>query len=140
MDVFATVIGGVLVFVFGQWVQRFVLEPVATFHEEVAHLSYTLLLHQAAITNTNANADIQNELKALGASIVSEAGRIPALRFLSRLKVFRLPLHKDIQISVRELNGIIHAQKSARKKGNDGIVVADALKVIGEKLRIDTKY
>src|SRR6185295_1002163 len=53
MQVFATVLAGVIVFILGQLVQQFVLAPIKEFNKERGDTSYLLLRYQALITNAS---------------------------------------------------------------------------------------
>jgi hypothetical protein len=55
MQVFATVIAGVVIYVIGQIIQQFILMPIKDFNKERGDASYVLLRHQAKITNASKN-------------------------------------------------------------------------------------
>jgi hypothetical protein len=132
MSIVAAAVGAVLTFVFGQVVQRFLLAPLAAFHKERGDLSYLLLYYQAKIANFTLTDEARDELKQVGAAIISEAGRIPAYDSLSKWKVFRLPPYPEVIEAIRELNFILNSSKGTENY--------KALKRLGVLLRIESTY
>ncbi len=53
MEIFATIITGVVVFLFGQIVQQFILMPIKDFNKERGDTSYLLLRYQPSIANAS---------------------------------------------------------------------------------------
>src|SRR5687768_10695811 len=60
MQIFLTIVSGVAVYVLGQLVLHFVLEPIKAFNKEKGDTSFLLLRHRAIIANmSNTDEEIQ---------------------------------------------------------------------------------
>src|SRR6266545_715184 len=89
MQVFWTVISGVAVYVLGQAVLQFMFEPIKKFNEQRSDTSFLLLFHQAKITNaSNTNPKVQDDIKEMGAALISTMNQIPLYGLLTSLRMF----------------------------------------------------
>ena len=117
IQVFWTVVAGVAVYIIGQWVQRFILDPIKDFKGATAKASYLLLANQAKITNaSNEEPELQTDIKGLAASLLMTAGQIPFYR-LWEWPPFRLPPRPAVIEAARELNGIAHGTVRREEAG-----------------------
>jgi hypothetical protein len=76
MTIFTTVIAGVLVFIVGQILLQFVIEPVQALRATIAKVSNLLLLYQAKLTNASCEDAIAEDIKRLSADIISDSYHI----------------------------------------------------------------
>jgi hypothetical protein len=99
-----TILAGVSVFVFGQFILKLVLEPIVSFKESLGELSAFCLRNRAKIINANATIEMRDELKRLSSTIISKRQAVPFYRFFSLF--LRMPSEKNIIESCRSLNAI----------------------------------
>jgi hypothetical protein len=143
MQVFATIVAGVAVYVIGQIIQQFFLEAIRSFNKERGDISYLLLRYQAIVTNASAKDEsVQSEIKELAASLISTMEQIPLYDSVSAIRAFRLPPRKDVYDAARELNEIAYNVGPNRSETIKGPAKANvaALTKIGNLLRIKTSY
>lgn len=132
MSIIAAAVGAVFTFVFGQVLQRFLLKQLVAFHKERSDLSFLLLYYQSKVANFTPSGKDRDELKQVGAAIISAAGQIPAYDKLSKWRMFRLPPYPEVIEAIRQLNFILNSSKGTENYR--------ALKRIGELLRIESTY
>lgn len=104
MDVFATIITGVVVFVAGQLVLKLVIDPVHDFKRTVADIVHALAEYAGVYSNPGGavpaiQVKASEELRKLSARLNAQMFLIPSYDTVS--KVFRLPPRK----AVREISG-----------------------------------
>jgi hypothetical protein len=139
MQIFATIVAGVIVYVLGQIVQQFVLMPIKEFNKERGDTSYLLLRHQAAITNASGrNQEVLDEIQQVAASLISTVDQIPFYNVLCRVKAFRLPARIAIVEAAREVNGIVYRMKVSNL--GDAMENTLALEKITDLLGVRTSY
>lgn len=110
MQIFLTIVSGVAVFIIGQAILNFVLQPIKDFNKERMDTSYLLLFYQAKITNAaNSNPKAPDDIKEMAASLVSTMSQIPFYRFLVWSRVFGLPTQQAVFEAARELNMIAYS-------------------------------
>jgi hypothetical protein len=139
-----TVVGGVLVFVFGQLVQRFIIEPQNEQVKLIGEIAYTLayyapiygypspgrvVMGPGGINLTEATED---KLRALASHLIASVTttRWPELAD----RVFSPP-HKDVLASARALIGLSNSVRSGNTK--DNLEIRDNILKL---LRIDWPY
>jgi hypothetical protein len=101
-SIFLTVMAGVSVFVVSQFILKLVLEPIVSFKEALGGISGFFLRYNAKITNGNADADLQHELRILVSTVISKKEAIPFYRFFGFF--LGLPSEKGILEGCRNLN------------------------------------
>ena len=97
-----TILGGVSIFVIGQFILKLVLDPIVDFKLVLGDVSAIFLREQARITNKNASIDTQEELKHLSSSILAKKQAIPFYRCVAF--IFRLPSKKSLTSACGSLN------------------------------------
>ena len=140
MTIFWTAISGVVVYLIGQCILQFVLEPIKDFNKECGDLSYLLLFYQAQITNAHGGKKEQDEIKQMGAALISTVMRIPFYSLLMRLKIFGLPSRANVFAAAREINGIAHGMVAGNQDATSARRNTDALVRISDLLNIKTTY
>lgn len=134
-SILGTIIAGVAVFVVGQAVQKFVLEPIQEFHKKRAATASLLLRWQAKITNASRDAeDLPDQIRELSAGLLSSCTAMPFYKFFSGLGVFGLPGREDVVKACRELNGIAYGVGERPHLPDQAIKNTQALSEIGRLL------
>lgn len=139
MTIFQTAISSVAVYLIGQTILQFVLEPIKEFNKERGDLQYLLLFYQVQITNARGSEDERNEIKQMGAALISTMAMIPYYPLLAQLKVFGLPSRENVFAAAREINGIVYGMMR-EQDANSSSGNTEALVKIGELLNIKTAY
>jgi hypothetical protein len=88
-QVFYTVLSGVLVFVLGQILQKFFLEPLQTYKKTVGEIDNKLKFYANILVNRGFNQktlnNVANTMRTLSCQIESEYKQIPFTEVLSQL-------------------------------------------------------
>lgn len=90
---FATVMTGVTVFVVGQWITRFFLDPVIELRKTVGEIDHALVFHANVYTNLGSDnpeslerrPDTIREFRRLGALLLARARAIVLYKLAERL-------------------------------------------------------
>lgn len=101
-SIFLTVMVGVSVFVFSQFILKLVLEPIVSFKESLGSISGFFLRYNAKITNGNADSELQDELRVLVSTVISKKEAIPFYRFFGF--ILGLPSERKLLEGCRNLN------------------------------------
>ena len=123
-DVFTTVLSGVFVYIVGQWVLRWVIEPVQDTRKTIGEIAHFLREYQAPIANRDVTSkerlsEISNRLNLLSADLFSHLYLVPGYNFTRRL--FGLPSSKHIRDVERELRGLSNAVVNANSRLDEEI-------------------
>jgi len=88
-QVFYIVLSGTLVFVFGQILQKFFLEPIKDYKKTIGRIDNKLKFYANILTNTGFNqkmlVEITDIMRTLSCDIESDFKQIPLTGFLSRI-------------------------------------------------------
>lgn len=114
--VFQTVLSGVLVFLFGETIQRFILEPLKDFKKTIGKIDNKLKFHSNTITSPRLAGELTPELhrvlRELSCDLESAYKQIP---FKPLLRFIRILLKQDnISEAARKL---IFLSNSVDKNG-----------------------
>lgn len=131
---------GIAAFISGQAILQFVFQPIKEFNKERGDTCYLLLFYQAQITNATKDESAYNELREMGAALISTMTQIPLYSLLSFLGIFGLPLKRNVLEACRELNGIVYSLRPTAERGQSASQNLTALKTIGHLLKIKTSY
>jgi hypothetical protein len=99
-----TVLGGILIFLIGQYIVRFIIEPTIELKKTFSELSTDILYNLGEISNASSDKDISLKLRKKSAEIVSKSEGILFYRFAQIF--FHLPAKKNILKAARELNRV----------------------------------
>jgi hypothetical protein len=139
MQIFLTIVSGVVVYVLGQMILHFVLEPIKEFNRQRGDASFLLLKFRAKIANaSNDDPDLQSEIKEMGAALVSTMTQIPCFDFCNRLGI--VPSKREVLKAAREIVGISYG---IGPKGKDTFTPSQNMESAAEiarLLRIRTSY
>lgn len=99
MNIFATIVAGVTVFVLGQILLKLVIEPIQKLREAIAEVAFRLANDHAVIHNAETVAKgraeaVSSDFRQLGARLVSGQQLIPSYSHIRKL--FSLPNKNDI--------------------------------------------
>jgi hypothetical protein len=106
MTFVSTVLGGVLIFVIGQFLLKIIIEPMMELKKSIGALSYILLLHHSKISNAIPNEDVANEIKNRSVDILSKANVVTDSKII--LRMFGLPSKPNISLAMKSLNRIYY--------------------------------
>jgi len=106
MNVFATIVAGVTVFVFGQILLKLVIEPIQNLREAIAEVAFHLandhaVIHNAETVKKEQAEAVTSNLRQLGARLVSSQQLVPF--YTSLRKVFSLPDEVNIGKAAQQL-------------------------------------
>lgn len=121
IGMFGTVFSGVLVFVLGQVVLKFVIEPVHAVKEEIGLLENTFLKNSTSSNGFLVSGEAASDFKNHCAMILTARRRVPWMEVLH--KAYSLPSNKEIDLGVAALKSAINLIDSER----------DAMKERGEE-------
>lgn len=141
-SLFLTIIAGVSVFVLGQFFLKLILDPIVSFKTVLGEVSALFLREQAKITNAQASAEIQQEIKRLSSSILAHRQAIPFYRWVRFL--FRLPSEEALISACKSLNWIggfvVEGAPRIPPKQDVPIEIYKEMKNINRQLRIRVTY
>lgn len=87
MDVFWTVVSGVIVLVVGQWVVRFVIDPIVAFKLSLGEVQHLLLKNRKEILNMENRRDLAESIKFEAAKLIAKRRAVPKYDVWSRLNL-----------------------------------------------------
>lgn len=108
-----TVLAGVIIFVLGQFIVKFIIEPAQELKKTISGISYLVLLYQGELTNAISSKDIALDIEIKSAEIISKSDAILFFRFAKVL--LGLPTKSKILEASRELNRISYGMKEEAK-------------------------
>lgn len=144
-----TVLGGVIIFIAGQFILKLVIEPAQELKKSLGSVSYVLLLHQAKLMNATFNKEIADEVKSKSAEILSKSSIVIGDGLF--LKIFGLPSKSNIRLASKELitiyYGMLEESKAFQessayngKKTDFPTVNLKAIIEVGKLLQLQTSY
>lgn len=144
-----TIIGGIVIFISGQFILRFIIEPAHEFKKTLAGISYLILYNQAKLTNAHTDEEVANEFSVKSAEVISKSSSILCYRSIQR--IFGLPPKANIIEASQQLNWLSHGMKESSKQFENGpsynakktdfaLENSKALIKIGELLKLKTTY
>lgn len=106
MNLFATIVTGVTVFVLGQILLKLLIEPIQKLREVIAEVAFHLandhtVIHNAVIVKEEEAEAVYTNLRKLGARLVSSQQLVPFHPFLG--KCFFLPEKANIAKAAQRL-------------------------------------
>ena len=130
----STVIGGSLLFLFGQVVMKIVLEPLLEIRKAIRDVQYNLSFHASVVTNARivdpSSLNVAREtFRVLFCQLHSATNSLPAYGLFSFLRL--IPRRIDIEEAVRDLIRLSNTNKSSTFELTDGFYAS-----IGQHLKI----
>ncbi|EAO9544925.1 hypothetical protein AWI62_05630 [Salmonella enterica] len=134
----STVITGVLIFVIGQIILKWFLEPLLSLKEQLGKTSALFLREQAIITNCSNKNDIVNQLKESASSLLAKKS---AVTWYCLFSCFRLvPSAENIQNASQSMNLIAGLIQKNNNEGNVATDIYSEMEKIANYLKIIVKY
>lgn len=135
---FVTVITGVLIFVFGQVILKWFMEPLLSMKEQLGKTSALFLREQSVITNCSDKDDVVNQLKECASSLLAKKSAITLYCLFSCIRI--VPSAKNVQNATQSINLIAGLIQQNDKKGNAAIYIHAEMEKIAKYLKIVVKY
>ncbi|WP_159670469.1 hypothetical protein [Andreprevotia sp. IGB-42] len=105
-----TIFGSTLVFVFGQILGKFFIDPTHDFRKTIGDIQFALVFHQQAIStpvgNRESELEASHALRRLACDLSSKAAAIPAYNIWSKILPNYLPNPKEIHTAAANLIGL----------------------------------
>jgi hypothetical protein len=144
-----TVFGGVIIFITGQIILKFFIDPSQELKKTLSGVSHTLLFYQSVLTNPSSNEEIASEIKLKSAEILSKSSVL--IFYCLAQRIFDLPSRPSILAASKELNLLSHSMRLESKnfenssaynakKTDFAVQNSHALLEIGRLLKIPTTY
>jgi hypothetical protein len=99
-----TALFGIVVFIVGQFVAKFMIEPAAQVRKAMADISSTVLFRQRQITNASKDIDVSEDLRRVAAQLLASVSMVVAYDKVRRVRVWQLPSKADALEASRQLN------------------------------------
>ena len=114
MNVFITILSGVIVFVLGQIILKLFVEPWQRQRECIAKISNSLLVHANVYSNPGVGERdeiliISKDIRKLAAEFIASCNRIPFYQYLSKTKIFpSIEIVKTVQKNLIGLSNSLY--------------------------------
>jgi hypothetical protein len=120
----ATVIGGVAIFVAGQVIGKFVIEPIHDFKKVLGEIRFSLVFYAQAILTPVGNIEAENEaskvLRRLSCELASKRAAIPFYGLWAAVSFGFLPRQRLVSSASEQLMGLsnsLHQKDRSDKNG-----------------------
>ncbi len=115
MNVFLTILAGVSVFVIGQFILKFIIDPILEFKRVIGEIAHSLIEYADVYTSPGIRAEdlnnkIMSEFRKLSSKLQAHMHLIPAYRWCA--SVFFLPKLEKIIVASR---GLIYLSNTVSK-------------------------
>lgn len=137
--VFETVIAGVTVFVTGQIIIKFMVEPILEFKSLLGKITQIFLSNQGQIISANADQEIEDLIFTLASELLQRRQAILLYKYLSC--IYGLPSYTNVLNAAKELNligNLVSTKKS--EKGGEQVKIYNAMTKIEQYLKINISY
>lgn len=135
-QVFFTVLSGTLVFVLGQILQKFILEPFQEYKKTIGKIDNRLKFYSNILTNAGFDkktiVEITDAMRNLSCDLEANYKQIPLSKFFSKIGV--LEKKDDIAEAARFL---ISISNSGGRSSTRAIRVDNDIRKVREKLKIE---
>jgi hypothetical protein len=111
LTVVATIFGGVIIFVTGQVILKWFIEPIQQFKKTLAEISNTSVRYAHAIHNPDAvpaelSDEVYDKLRQLSGQLYADMELIPRYPYPALRWLFRLPSRENVYNSASRLIGV----------------------------------
>ena len=135
---FSTVVVGVLVFIIGQIMLKWFMEPLLSMKEQLGKTSALFLREQSVITNCSDKNDVVNQLKECASTLLAKKSAITLYCLFSYIRL--VPSAKNIQNATQSMNLIAGLIQQNDKKGNAAMDIHAEMEKIAQYLKIVVRY
>lgn len=131
MTTFLTILSGILIFLFGQYVVKFLIEPVMTLRAHIGKIGYILIFHANKMYHDHEKIEeLRNEIRSSASKLI-ELTYIPVWYGFT-YRIFSMPSRKDIFEAIPELIGLSNTVGEQTPENPK----QDKIKIIKEKLKL----
>ena len=136
LTVFTTVISGVLVYVFGQTIQNFILKPLQDFNAVKLDISHRLKFHSNIVTNSGLRDDIteraRGDMRDMACNLESKYLMIPFRWVFTLIRI--VPTKPNVRDATTRLIRLSNAGGDAGHEVANNDDVTQIKKVLGLEL------
>ena len=137
--VFETVVAGVAVFVTGQIIIKFIVEPILDFKSLLGKITQTFLRNQGQIISARADKEIEDLMFILASELLQKRQSILWYKFLFCL--YGLPSYSSVLNAAKELNLIGNLVSNEKEeRGEEQVSIYNAMTKIEKSLKINISY
>jgi hypothetical protein len=117
-----TILGGVTIFVLGQIILKFYIEPIQQFRLHIGKITDALIFYANLYSNPGTNVKEQvkeasNEIRKLASELISTSAVVPLYRTWSSLKI--IPKLKNIKEARSNLIGLSNSLFSSQNNSQE---------------------
>ena len=140
MQILLTIVAGVVVFLLGQMLQQFILEPMKEFRTQRADAIYFVarFLTSSDFSKLDWDRDEKSDIKQMSAALIFTIELIPCYDLLSAAKIFGLSSRsnvRDAAAKISMLADIVNA-KSEVVISRDVDLAQEIAKLLGAKISL----
>lgn len=137
--VFETVIAGVSVYVVGQILIKFVIEPILEFRSFLGRVTQFFLRNQGELISAEGSESTRNELFVLASELLQKRQSIICYSHLSF--IYGLPSSKKVLNAARSLNQIGNRVRTGKdERADEQVIIYDEMQKIENYLGINVSY
>ncbi|MBR9868715.1 MAG: hypothetical protein GYB20_07490 [Oceanospirillales bacterium] len=137
--VFETVVAGVSVYVLGQIVIKFIIEPILEFRSLLGKVTQFFLRHQCEILSADGSVSTQNELFVLASELLQKRQSIIWYSSLSFL--YGLPSSDKVLNVAKSMNQIGNRVRTGKEdRADEQVIIYDEMQRIEGGLGINVSY
>lgn len=137
--VFETVVAGVSVYVLGQIVIKFIIEPILEFRSLLGKVTQFFLRHQTEILSADGSVSTQNELFVLASELLQKRQSIIWYSSLSFL--YGLPSSDKVLNAAKSMNQIGNRVRTGKEdRADEQVIIYDEMQRIEGGLGINVSY
>lgn len=139
MEMLATVLSGVFVFIIGESILKLIIIPSLELKKSIGLVSHILLVNNGRITSKQYDIELSNKIKFSAADICPKSEVI--LDYVYVRNIFDLPMKKEIMNAAQSLNLLSYANNHKIEGESDSTDdVLEAFNQIEKNLKIKTMY
>jgi len=137
--VFETVVAGVSVYVLGQVVIKFVIEPILEFRSLLGRVTQFFLRNQGEMISAEGNESTQNELFVLASELLQKR---QSIIWYSRLSfIYGLPSSDNVLNAARSMNQIGNRVRTGKEeRADEQVIIYEQMQKIESYLKINVSY
>jgi hypothetical protein len=139
MQIFATIIAGVIVFLLGQMLQQFLLAPIQEFGRQRADAIYFAVRFKDLMdARLLWDAVEKDSVKQMKAALIYSVELIPFYDFLSDMKIFGLPRRLKVREAAKKIGMLasIANSKSGATTHGDILIAQEIVTLLGAKISL----
>ena len=134
--VFDTVTAGVTIFVAGQIVIKFILEPILEFRKLLGEISHEFLLHQGELLSANSNKELEDKMFTFASMLLSKRQAISGYKYISY--IIGLPPYSNVLAGAKQFNligNLVRLNENTKQ-----VEIFKAMQEIEKQLNVIVRY